>query len=370
MLLTKTDLGSLFRGPIALLVATSMASPATAAVPLLRAPSLSEEAYAARLASRGSYSALVDQYSATSPTDAQTRALTSAFARAQSAFLESSVEDAQRGFREVTRMAREADWRDAQRRAISFSFMRLAQLAESTPTAEEKIEEAAAFAPDLNPDADAFPPPLVSAWTAAAARIKTKSVDIDLDSKFEGYESVKIDGREIAAGAGARVALSPGAHRVSALSNAHPYFSQILSATQLRALRIDQPALADGDCASPRLRISALGELGKATVAVAYPECVRVHGPDGWQEEARSVAVASVGAFPNPESGGERAPAWTKLSTKEPSPARGRKWIWATIGAVAVAGVAYAVWRAQQSSGSPSRSEGAATAAPTQAEGL
>ena len=323
-----------------------------AAIPFVRAPEVWPESFAARAVARPDFVPLADFDETSMPTEEECRQLTAAFSRAQSLFLDGSVESAARGFRDVVRLARDSDWREAQRRAIAFSYLRLAQLADASSLKQERIEAAAAFAPDLRPDADAFPPPMLEAWAQATARLRATSVSILASEKFAGYDVLKIDGRAFPIRPGSTVSLAPGAHRISALSNSHPYFSQILTSVQLEAMRLDQAPLASGDCEAPQLR--ALAGFDGRTVAVAYPDCVRLHGPAGWAAVTHAPAELSrLGVPPPPESGGGGAPAWAKSEAAAEPRSNKQYWIWAAVGAMAVA-VGYAIYRAQPKSGGPS----------------
>jgi hypothetical protein len=349
------------------LLAVAMALPAKPGLalssipgPFVRAPDVAAESFVARLAARPGAVSLAEYWDERSPEEAQSRQLSASFSRAQSLFLEGSSENAERAFRDVVRLARDADWRDAQRRALSFSFMRLAQLATAPGSVEERVEGAAAFAPDLRPDADAFPPPLVADWDKALARLKIKSTVIALDEKFAGYEALKIDGRAVAIRPGATALIAPGPHRFSALSSAYPYFSQVLTGAQLQALRIDQAPLASGDCAEPRF--AGFAAIGAPAASVAFNECVKAFDGRDWVEGEKAAFAPSLGAIPAAETGGVGAPSWLKAEAPKVESPR-HAWLWAAVTVMALAAVGYIAYRAR-----PGQAESAAP--PTEAIGL
>ena len=344
-----------------------------AATSLVRAASLGPEGFAAAAARNPELLPLLETQEAESPTDTQAKRLAAGFSRAQALFLDGSLDEATRAFRDVVRMAQEADWRETHRRAISFSFMRLAQLASSPAAVEEKVESAAAFAPDLRPDASAFPPPLIQEWDRAASRLRARSTAIRLADKFPGYDLVKIDGRSFSLRSAVLVPISSGPHRVSALSNSHPYFSQVLTAAQLEEMRVDRQPLAAGDCDRPEVA----QEIERAPVsayAVAYEDCVKTRGASGWADATNGLPAKSrLDLAPRMVSGGPGAPEWTRidgLSRAAPEVRTGssRKWYWVAAAAVVV-GASYAFVSAQRNSrgGSGPPSE---AIAPTHTSGL
>jgi len=77
---------------------------------------------------------------------------------AQSSWLKGNQDIARSKFRELTQLARAADWRDSQREAIFYAHLRLAQLADNPLEKEEWMASAARLYPDLEIDASSIRP--------------------------------------------------------------------------------------------------------------------------------------------------------------------------------------------------------------------
>lgn len=67
-------------------------------------------------------------------------------------------------FEKVANLANVANWSKSQKKLIHFSMLRLAQLSKSEDNARNWITKSYNFAPELEPDTEIFPPPIVEKY--------------------------------------------------------------------------------------------------------------------------------------------------------------------------------------------------------------
>jgi hypothetical protein len=214
--------------------------------------------------------------------------------KSQAAWLGHSLDAARSGFMEMAALAEEADWRDSQREAVFYAFMRLAQLASpssgpspsSLPSpmdpkdAEEWMKKAARLFPDLSPSPELFPPPLIRSFSEVHTRTLVAARAIDLKAHFPESRFVLVNGKKYDMSRRERLDLPTGRHRITALSDQHAPFTEKLTATQLGILRLNPPSIAQGSCQAP----TGVGNLFEYdSLAVVYSGgCLRTRTSSGW----------------------------------------------------------------------------------------
>lgn len=252
---------------------------------VVRHPDIDEATY---LKSFGAGSkSVVDHLEAKFPAPADEKRLLQKFERAQNLFLSSDVTAAKVAFIEITEEAFRADWTETQRKVISISFLRVAQLSSDPHAAQNYLVRAAQFAGDLAFDSSMFPPPLLNQYSEILAREKSKSLQVDLKDKFPQHDLIIIDGKRIRADQMHAHTVMPGRHRVTAISNSHQSFSQELTASQLDLIKADVPSYVIGTCEQPAL--SGYQSLGVEEVKVVFgSECVRSYTGTNWINASES----------------------------------------------------------------------------------
>lgn len=191
------------------------------------------------------------------PGAAQEELLRSRLERAQRAWLNGSSEQAKGLFAEIVDSAYSADWKQSQREAILYAYLRLAQSSDSPLEKAAWLEKANRFAPDLEPDASLFPPPLLATFKEARAKIAVQSTPIALKDAFPGFRTVLIDGRKVDVESSAAIRIPPGTHRITALGDRFAPVTEMLTAAQLGVFRVAGKTLAQS-CEAPVADINGI----------------------------------------------------------------------------------------------------------------
>lgn len=172
-------------------------------------------------------------------------------AQAQQDFLGGSLDEAKLKFTELTKQALKYDWPSAQRKAIHFAFLRLAQLTKLEEQRRLVLREAFSFAPDLKPDAKLFPPPLILEYSEVAAKVE--HVKLRLDSRFEDYNSIEINGREFLIASTNFIMIPVGQHRLTLRSNVFENETIIVQTSELTTFVPNRKELVRGSCENPQI---------------------------------------------------------------------------------------------------------------------
>ena len=273
--------------------------------------------------------------------------------KAQAAWLSGSLDQARNLFKEMSRLALEADWREPQRASIHYAFLRLAQLALTPSEREEWLEKAVLAFPDLKCDSDLFPPPLVESYQAAQTRLIGLGKSYQPFQHFPEYKLILINGKEYENKQDLQVRLPITTFRITALSDAHAPVTEKLTLSQMQAFRLSLPQLVSGSCDIPSTSFTfeSIKE-----IAALYPrDCLRIQSTQGWL--ARNADLAEVQNFsaglahPVPPSldGEIHLPGEDSIDFQTalaPAPAggtsRSRTWLWVGAAILAV-GAAYAL---------------------------
>jgi hypothetical protein len=323
-------------------------------LPLVRGPGISQEQLEAVAEAQGRPT-LSDQLDLLRPNAEMTSKLHRQVERAQNAWLSGSIESARVAFRDITRLTLEDDWRPAQREAIHYAYLRLAQSAPTPTERDEWLEKAVVSFPDLVGDEDTFPPPLNEAFRATRARMLALARMYAPYEHFPDHRFLLINGKRFALSPDLKLRLPGGTFRVTALSDAFSPMTEKLTSSQLEAFRLTMPPLASGSCDAPggfEAASDGLRAIPQVTV-VFSPECLRTHSTRGWlargsdtAESARVPEEALKGSSSLTELSNEALSARNSQSLTLPerpaSPAvSGKTWLW--IGAsVLAAGAIFA----------------------------
>lgn len=247
-------------------------STAPTSAPLIRALATSQGEFTVFLRTSGltPYSEFLAHNDAPDP-----RELESLIARAQEAFLSDSPDTARTLFRQITSKAHAADWSDSQREAIHYSFLRLAQFAESESEKGTLFAQAIAFWPEGQPELDLFPPPFVGAYRTQRERAMKEAKEFRPALLFPHHRILRVNGRRYELKPELRIHLPDGTYRISAYSDSHAPIRETLSRTALMAFATDAPALASGSCSQPEVDVRRMANVA-SKAKVLYPDsCLR-----------------------------------------------------------------------------------------------
>ncbi len=310
---------------------------------LVQAPGVTSAAFAAILSEQKEYRSLSDYAESLSPLPEQVEHLLKIFESAQRHYFSGHDELARASFLEVTKMSPAADWQEVHRQVIFYSFLRLAQMTSQSQDRQNLLEAAISFAPDLLPDNTLFPPPLMSSWKQVHFTLEKRASLISTEEKFPGYDILKINGHSVDIKTIKSVLLFPGSHRISLLSNSHPYFSQTLNSSQLELLKVDTVALVYGSCDTPGL--NGFKDLNLSEVSVMYDsDCLRTYTGTGWVKPNKQISPAFTP---------QQVPGSLLAQTEAPSHPAKRKLLWLGLSAL-VLGSAYLIYKnAHQAHGQP-----------------
>ncbi len=228
---------------------------------------------------------VVDHIESHLPAQADEKRLLQKFERAQKLFLSSDLDAAKVAYIEIAEEAFRADWSETQRKVITLSFLRVAQLSNDPHAVEDYLVRAVHFGWQIEIDSTMFPPPLVSQYSEILARERSKSLQVDFKEKFPQHDLIIIDGKRVKADLLRAYTVFPGRHRVTAVSNSHQLFTQELTLSQLNLIKADVPAFAIGNCDEPSL--SGYQSLDSEVIRVVFPnDCSRTYTGTSWVNSA------------------------------------------------------------------------------------
>jgi hypothetical protein len=237
---------------LALILCVSLPSTSFASL-AYRAPSARNQDFIAWVNANGD--GTLASVSTTQNADAKEK-LNGLLESAQRAYLEGSLEDSKTFYKKIISLALEEDWSIAQRRAIHFSFIRLAQLAPNESERMQNLTAAAEYAPDLNADSSLFPPPLVNDYEKARFECASTSTSVPVRELFADFDVLVLDGRRIDLQENAVARIPHGNHRVSFVSNAYATVTARLTGAQLAAYKPATRPILSGTCESPAWAIA------------------------------------------------------------------------------------------------------------------
>ena len=266
---------------------------------------------------------LAESLERTRPDSHRQKKLRELLEKAQQAWLESSLDSARTHFAAIASLALEADWRDSEREAIHYSMLRLAQASEGREAAEW-LTRAVLAQPDLEPDTQLFPPPLLARFRQERTRVLARAQEVDL-SRLRG-RFLLVNGRRVEIAPGRALSLPPGKYRFTLLSDSHDSLTQITTAEKLAQLAA--PPLLSGTCVSPTLS----GRAGSDLLAL-YPDgCARELRAGIWRPRELDLRLSSL-APPAPSLVAvARAPASKPLLSQ-------KSWVWIGVATLAASAI-------------------------------
>ena len=315
-------------------------SPGFLDAPLIRGPGVSQERIES-IADGLGRSTLADYLERRRPGEASEARLRRLVERAQTAWLSESIDSARALFKDITQLTLEADWREPQREAIHYAFLRLAQSSPLTSERDEWLERAVRAFPDQQADASLFPPPLVSAFHSLRTRVMAEAKFYQPRRQFSEARFLLINGKKFALDDDLKIRLPDGTYRVTVLSDLHRPLTETLSRRQLDGFQVTLPALAAGTCGSP-----SGAELSQAAnLSVVYSiDCVRTRSGTSWLPHEIDRNEIAIEPFSESSAFESTLASRTGDAGEPEARAPRRTWLWAGFAALA-AGTVYIAYR-------------------------
>jgi hypothetical protein len=312
---------------------------------LVRAPQAAPQVFDTALAAHTNLQSWLSSTQAISPTPEQKEQLEQQLTKAQRAFLEDSLESAREQFKKVTAMALEADWDEGSRNAINFAYYRLAQLSENSVEQKYWLRRALIFCQEMRVDRASFPPPLVAAAQLERSTLDREALRWEPAKSFRGYEQVLINGRPVVIQEDLVIPLWPGSYRITAVSNVHAPFTQVLKADDLPDFRLNRPPLLSGSCAAPSWQAGTQ----KRTDLVAFygEDCLKAYRNEQWVDLSPQPDAHKLDLQPHPDENALPMAAPGQVEILPPRHWYQNKWLWIGAAAVVVASVTLAVVNSQ-----------------------
>ncbi len=296
---------------------------------LLKAPQTPLEEFSAYVQTESAVSYAQRQFEQIQTQPDDIKKLRLMLEQAQRSFLKDHLHQSGDYFRSIVKMAHQKDWAAEAQKIIFYSFLRLAQIEWKGLEAEALLYSASVLAPQLEPDVQLFPPPLIQKFNAI--RKKQAKLSVSLKRIFPFHEIILINGRVFSN----KVRLPYGEYRVTALSSSHRKWSRIISLSQLVQKRIVTAPLVSGSCRHP------VFSKGIKHSPVLFPNfCL-------WTKSLKKSAPTSASEefYTSSEIQKNAEDLKTSIKWKEH-----KKWGAFAAAAVGVAAVGFLLWRNQKSS--------------------
>ena len=167
------------------------------------------------------------------------------FKKAQIQFLDGFIDKAKSFFINVAEKKWTCDWSDDERKIISFSFLRLAQLESNDLSRTRWLQDSLDFDDQLKPDESVFPPPLIKEWT----QLQKKQVPqkITLPHFSQKFSALLRNGRFISL-AQLTLQAPPGKARYTFISDSFQIEKEFVTLSELEVLSLEPQPLIFGDC--------------------------------------------------------------------------------------------------------------------------
>lgn len=247
-------------------------------------------------------------------------------AEAQKKFLAGSTDEARDSFRLVLNLAAEEDWSIAEREALVYTTLRLAQISNSNEERDVYLKLSWTFGADVQPDSRLFPPPLLVRRTELYASFA--KISVNTENLRKRFTYVIVNGFRIDLQKNEKFTLIDGDYRVTFISDSYAPQTHLGLASQLEGLAEDSTPLAQGSCE----RHSDQEFFGA--------DCLTKHLEDLQLRPSVSLASAPV---TSPMAVDFRIPTSSKPLYK-------KGWFWAGVGATAIAVVVLSQKKSEESS--------------------
>lgn len=305
---------------------------------LLRGPGVSEDLFLA-YAKANNYVTASERLNSRLPDKNKSDLIHQNAEQAQSAWLSGNIELARRLFRRLSELALHADWRPAQRETLQYALLRLAQTSNTQKERQDWLEQAVSLFPDLNINTELMPPPLITEFVEVRNQMMKLARTIEPGLIFPGYQILIINGRRFKIESSLKIALPSGQHRITALSDVFPPYSDLRSSAQLEVTQVTRSPMIRGTCQQPAYQAPAIDEFVNFDV-LFESNCLQRHRDHSWLSLTSSKAALMSPENTRAPSSGALA-AQFDFSTDEGQSVQ-RRWFWIGLSAL-TAGALYAL---------------------------
>jgi hypothetical protein len=205
---------------------------------------------------------------------------------AQFSFLSSSLDVAEKKFSQIAELKWSCDWKEDERKIITFSFFRLSQMAQTPSEQMNYLTEAIAFDEDFSPNPSIFPPPIVEMYKNTKAHMQRHQLLLPEFAKK--FSSLLRNGKFISLNSLTTNTYSLRA-RLTFLSDSYRPETFILTPVDLQSRQVDPRPLVEGSCDHFVLAEELKG-IGTSKIFFS-PDCIR-NGKDMSTKDAGSLANA------------------------------------------------------------------------------
>jgi hypothetical protein len=216
----------------------------------------------------------------------QSGKVTQLLKEAQFNFLNGSLGSAKEGFEKINDMKWSCDWKEDERKIITFAMFRLAQLSDNPAEQMNFLSDAIGFDDDIKPDASVFPPPLISLYNKTKQQLIRQPLILpDFTKK---YSSLLRNGKFISL---SNMAISsyPLRARLTLVSEAYLPETIVVTPEEFQAYQLEPRAMIDGGCDN----FTVAKELESLPIKVYFSrDCVKIKEA---QEAVAPLATFSPG---------------------------------------------------------------------------
>ena len=176
--------------------------------------------------------------------------------KAQKHYLSGELSSALKAFKKIIKMSFDADWTEGEKRAIFYSFLRLAQNEDNKNKRKALLMSGSQFMVDTvtkdnYPDYNLFPPPFLK--ELKDTQDSQVFLSVDWKTIFPNHETILLNGKKIDVNKDVRI--PEGSYRVTALSSSHSPWIKVISLSYLSTQKIQTKALTSGYCESLKVKI-------------------------------------------------------------------------------------------------------------------
>ncbi len=217
---------------------------------LLEAPGARDLDYQAMLSANSEYLSPSQAYLNSHPSLSHREQLVTAFAAAQTAFLQNSIVEAREKFMGLLSLLMEDDWGRDERQAFLLAYFRLAQMESEAGARDRWLGQSLLLGAGLKVDEALIPPPLVARRLELSRQIP--EIDIQRTDYASGWSEVLVNGQRCLRTGCDHWTRYPGKVRVTFVSNRWLPQTLLVDSQELSSLAPKTISWAEGSCEKPR----------------------------------------------------------------------------------------------------------------------
>lgn len=210
--------------------------------------------YEAYVEIHNKYETYIDFFKKNIPSEEHKKNLSEKFKIAQESYLENKNSSVSL-FMNLINDIHLTDWNDTEKEVLFYSLIRLAELD------RDNLNKWLTMAIQFHPSGfiDRFSPSMKLSFIELKSKLKKSEIKWSPNDSFLGYDLIIIDGERFPLERDLEIILSGGVHRVSLVSNSHPYWSQIMDQNEILKIRVNNPPIISGECKNFELNSHPFG---------------------------------------------------------------------------------------------------------------